>query len=181
MTAAAAAVVAPLVTVLLLLLLLLLLLVLLLLLPLRLPLPLLAKLGLAALVRLALQQKPQQQQGPIMAVTLGAASASSSAKLTQVVMSIRAPKARPNVHKEKEALEEEKQKDEKSGEERLMLNEKFVRTGETRGDFVAVTEGVEANQQIASTGVFKLRNKMPVVIDNKLAPEFSENPKPPNT
>jgi membrane fusion protein, multidrug efflux system len=75
----------------------------------------------------------------------------------------------------------EKQKDEKSGEERLMLNEKFVRTGETRGDFVAVTEGVEANQQVVSTGVFKLRNKMPVVIDNKLAPQFSENPKPPNT
>jgi membrane fusion protein, multidrug efflux system len=75
----------------------------------------------------------------------------------------------------------EKQKDEKSGEERLMLNEKFVRTGETRGDFVAVTEGLEPNQQIVSTGVFKLRNKLPVVIDNKLAPEFSENPKPPNT
>ena len=75
----------------------------------------------------------------------------------------------------------ENQKDEKSGEERLMLNEKFIRTGETRGDFVAVTEGLQANQQVVSTGVFKLRNKAPVVIDNKLAPEFSENPKPPNT
>jgi membrane fusion protein (multidrug efflux system) len=75
----------------------------------------------------------------------------------------------------------EKQKDEKSGEERLVLNEKFVRTGESRGDFVAVIEGLEPNQQVVSTGVFKLRNKAPVVIDNKLAPQFSENPKPPNT
>ena len=75
----------------------------------------------------------------------------------------------------------EKQKDEKTGEERLMLNEKFIRTGETRGDFVAVTEGLQPNQQIVSTGVFKLRNKAPVVIDDKLEPEFSENPKPPNT
>ena len=75
----------------------------------------------------------------------------------------------------------EKQKDEKSGEERLVLNEKFIRTGETRGDFVAVTEGLEPKQQVVSTGVFKLRNKVPVVIDDKLEPEFSENPKPPNT
>jgi membrane fusion protein (multidrug efflux system) len=75
----------------------------------------------------------------------------------------------------------ENQKDEKTGKEQLMLNEKFIRTGEARGDFVAVTAGLEANQQVVSTGVFKLRNKAPVVIDNKLAPEFSENPKPPNT
>ena len=75
----------------------------------------------------------------------------------------------------------EKQKDEKSGEERLMLNEKFIRTGETRGDFVAVTEGLQPNQLVVSTGVFKLRNKAPVVIDEKLEPEFSETPKPPNT
>ena len=75
----------------------------------------------------------------------------------------------------------ETQQDEKTGQERLVLNEKFIRTGETRGDFVSVTEGLQANAQVVSTGVFKLRNKAPVVIDNKLAPEFSENPKPPNT
>jgi membrane fusion protein, multidrug efflux system len=74
-----------------------------------------------------------------------------------------------------------KQTDEKSGQERLVLEEKIVRTGEARGDYVAVTQGLEPNQQVVSTGVFKLRNKAAVVIDNSLAPEFSENPKPPNT
>ncbi|CAN5781782.1 efflux RND transporter periplasmic adaptor subunit [soil metagenome] len=75
----------------------------------------------------------------------------------------------------------EPQKDEKSGEEKLVLRQQFIRTGETRGDLVAVTEGLQPNQQVVSTGVFKLRNGLTVVIDNKFAPEFSENPKVPNT
>ncbi len=53
-----------------------------------------------------------------------------------------------------------------------------VRLGETRGDFVAVTQGLEAGQTIASSGVFKLRNGSPVVVDNTLAPDARTNPKP---
>ena len=43
--------------------------------------------------------------------------------------------------------------------------------GETRGDFVAVTEGLKAGHEVVSTGVFKLRNGMNVVIDNTLRSE----------
>jgi membrane fusion protein (multidrug efflux system) len=72
----------------------------------------------------------------------------------------------------------EKKKDEKSGEESLLLRQQFIRTGETRGDFVAVTDGLKGGEQLVSTGVFKLRNGMNVVIDNKLAPKAEIAPKP---
>jgi membrane fusion protein (multidrug efflux system) len=72
----------------------------------------------------------------------------------------------------------EKKRDEKTKKEDLILRQQFIRTGETRGDFVAVTDGLKANEQIVSTGVFKLRNGMNVVIDNKLAPKSELAPKP---
>ncbi len=58
------------------------------------------------------------------------------------------------------------------------LRQQFVRLGDTRGDFVSVLDGLEANQQVVSTGVFKLRNQQKVVVDNKLAPSFQTEPRP---
>jgi membrane fusion protein (multidrug efflux system) len=75
----------------------------------------------------------------------------------------------------------EKKHDEKTKQDSLVLRQQFIRTGETRGDFVAITKGLKAGEQIASTGVFKLRNDASVVIDNKMAPDPKLNPKPPNT
>jgi membrane fusion protein (multidrug efflux system) len=72
----------------------------------------------------------------------------------------------------------EKKTDEKTKKENLILRQQFIRTGETRGDFVAVTDGLKADEKIVSTGVFKLRNGMDVVIDNALAPKAELAPKP---
>jgi membrane fusion protein (multidrug efflux system) len=72
----------------------------------------------------------------------------------------------------------EKKADEKTKAEGLVLRQAFIRTGETRGDFVAITNGVKASEQVVSTGVFKLRNGMNVVVDNKLAPKAEFSPKP---
>jgi membrane fusion protein (multidrug efflux system) len=58
------------------------------------------------------------------------------------------------------------------------LRQQFVRLGEKRGDFIAVTDGLKEGETIVSTGVFKLRNGQPVVVDNKLAPEFRLAPTP---
>jgi len=60
------------------------------------------------------------------------------------------------------------------------LRQQFVRLGERRGDFIAVTDGLNEGETIVSTGVFKLRNGQPVVVDNKLAPEFRLAPTPAN-
>jgi len=59
-----------------------------------------------------------------------------------------------------------------------VLRQQFVRLGEKRGDFVAVLSGLQQGQVIASTGVFKLRNGMAVVVDNTLEPEFKLKPAP---
>ena len=61
-----------------------------------------------------------------------------------------------------------------------VLRQQFVRLGEKRGDFVAVTSGLKEGESIVSTGVFKLRNGQAVVVDNKLAPPFQKAPTPEN-
>ncbi len=75
----------------------------------------------------------------------------------------------------------EKKKDEKTGAESLVLRQQFVRVGEARGDYVSITKGLEVGQQIVGAGVFKLRNGIPVVINNDLAPKPQLNPKPADT
>ena len=75
----------------------------------------------------------------------------------------------------------EKQKDPKTGKESLVLRQQFVRIGETRGDFVSVTQGLKAGQEVVGTGVFKLRNGMVVTINNDLAPKPELNPTPADT
>ena len=59
-----------------------------------------------------------------------------------------------------------------------VLRQQFVQLGEQRGDFVAVRKGLTAGQTVVSTGVFKLRNGQPVVVDNQLAPDFQAAPTP---
>jgi membrane fusion protein (multidrug efflux system) len=60
------------------------------------------------------------------------------------------------------------------------LRQQFVRLGPKRGDFVAVESGVKEGESVVSTGVFKLRNGQPVVVDNTLAPDFKKAPTPEN-
>jgi membrane fusion protein (multidrug efflux system) len=72
----------------------------------------------------------------------------------------------------------EKKTDDKTKQESLTLRQQFIRTGETRGDFVAVTDGLKPGETVVSSGVFKLRNGMNVVVDNKLAPKAEIAPKP---
>src|SRR6516162_2752019 len=75
----------------------------------------------------------------------------------------------------------EKQKDPKTGKESEVLRQQFVRIGEARGDFVAVTQGLKPGETVVSTGVFKLRNGMAVTVNNDLAPKPELNPKPEDT
>src|SRR5947207_749812 len=75
----------------------------------------------------------------------------------------------------------EKQKDSKTGKESQVLRQQFVRIGDARGDFVAVTQGLKPGQTVVSTGVFKLRNGMAVAVNNDLAPKPELDPKPPET
>ncbi len=68
-----------------------------------------------------------------------------------------------------------------AGKPAKVLRQQFVRLGESRGDFVIVEDGVKPNETVVTSGVFKLRTGMPVVIDNKLAPDAKLAPKPNDT
>lgn len=72
----------------------------------------------------------------------------------------------------------ETKKDPKTGKESQTLRQAFVRIGESRGDFVSITDGLKVGDVIVSTGVFKLRNGTPVTINNDLAPKPQLNPTP---
>jgi membrane fusion protein (multidrug efflux system) len=59
-----------------------------------------------------------------------------------------------------------------------VVHQKFVRTGERRGDVVAVVDGLAAGETVVSSGAFKLRNGTAVKVNDKLAPAASLTPRP---
>jgi membrane fusion protein (multidrug efflux system) len=73
-----------------------------------------------------------------------------------------------------------KEKQTESGETQTVVEQVFVRLGERRGDLVEVSSGLEAGQTVVSTGAFKLKNGMAILVRNDLAPEVRTEPNPPN-
>jgi len=62
----------------------------------------------------------------------------------------------------------------------LVAQQRFVRLGERRGDLVAVASGLAAGETVVSSGAFKLKNGMAVVVKNDLAPDARLAPAPAN-
>ena len=56
--------------------------------------------------------------------------------------------------------------------------QKFVKVGPTRGDRVAVLSGVNAGDEVVTSGVFKLRNGAAVQVDNSVQPGNNPAPTP---
>ncbi|HEY5347496.1 MAG TPA: efflux RND transporter periplasmic adaptor subunit [Rhizomicrobium sp.] len=54
------------------------------------------------------------------------------------------------------------------GKDGLVVRQRFVVTGEQRGDQVAITSGVKPDEDIVSSGQIKLKNGAPVVINNSV-------------
>jgi membrane fusion protein (multidrug efflux system) len=50
------------------------------------------------------------------------------------------------------------------------VRQQFVKLGGTRGDQVAVVSGVNPNDEVVTSGLFKLRAGMAVVVNNKIQP-----------
>jgi len=75
----------------------------------------------------------------------------------------------------------DEQTNEQTGETEKVLRQQFVRLGQARGDFIDVIDGLKPGETIVTSGVFKLRSGMKVIIDNTLAPEPSMNPQPSNS
>ena len=68
-------------------------------------------------------------------------------------------------------------KDEK-GNARLLAQQVFVTTGPTRGDQVAILKGIEPGTEVVTSGQVKLKSGTPLIVDNKVQPSNSPNPRP---
>ena len=69
-------------------------------------------------------------------------------------------------------------KKDEQGHVQLVARQVFVTTGATRGDQVAIVKGVQAGQQIVSSGQLKLKNGTPVIVNNSVQPSNDSNPTP---
>jgi len=58
------------------------------------------------------------------------------------------------------------------------VRQQFVKLGGARGDLVAILGGIEAGQEIVTSGVFKLRTGAAVKVDNAVKLPASSAPKP---
>ena len=72
-------------------------------------------------------------------------------------------------------------RDGKEVKEFLGVTQRFVKLGATRGDQVAVLDGLKAGEQIVSSGLFRLRPDAPVQVNNSIVPGNNPAPKPADT
>lgn len=62
----------------------------------------------------------------------------------------------------------------------LIVRQRFIKTGATRGDLIAVTEGLKPGERVATSGLLKLRNDAVVTINNRVQPSADAAPTPEN-
>lgn len=67
------------------------------------------------------------------------------------------------------------------GNPKLVVKKRFVKLGSVRGDLIAITEGLEPGEKIATSGLLKLRNDAPVYEENDVLPDDNANPTPENS
>ena len=58
------------------------------------------------------------------------------------------------------------------------VRQQFVKVQGSRGDQVAIVEGLKPGEEIVTSGVFKLRNGAAVQVNNKVQPGNNPAPKP---
>jgi membrane fusion protein (multidrug efflux system) len=66
------------------------------------------------------------------------------------------------------------------GHPRLEVQQRFVQLGPTRGDQIAVDSGIKPGETIVVAGQMKLRNGVPVRVNNDVMPANALDPHPPN-
>ncbi len=64
------------------------------------------------------------------------------------------------------------------GKAMLVARQTFVTTGATRGDQVSVLKGIKEGDTIVTGGQMKLRNGVPLAINNTVLPKDDPNPRP---
>ena len=68
-----------------------------------------------------------------------------------------------------------------SADEATVARNVYVNVGQTRGDLVEIVSGLAAGQEIVTAGQMKLRDGVPINIDNSVAVSASTTPDPPES
>jgi membrane fusion protein, multidrug efflux system len=68
-----------------------------------------------------------------------------------------------------------------SGKSYRGVRQQFVKVGTGRGDQIGIVSGLKAGDEVVTSGVFKLRNGVAVLVNNKILPANSSTPKPENS
>ena len=71
--------------------------------------------------------------------------------------------------------------DKNTKQPQLVAVKRFVKTGEERGDLIEIIQGIKSGEQVATSGLLKLRNEGAVIINNENPPPDQLNPKPDNS
>jgi len=66
----------------------------------------------------------------------------------------------------------------KEGGGKLEAQQVFLKLGATRGDQVAVLDGIKPGDQVVTSGQLKLHTGTPLIVDNSVLPKNDANPKP---
>ncbi|MDA8140871.1 MAG: efflux RND transporter periplasmic adaptor subunit [Desulfobacteraceae bacterium] len=64
------------------------------------------------------------------------------------------------------------------GPPELIAKQTFVTTGATRGDQVAITEGLKAGDTVVTSGQLKLKSGSPITVNNEIQPSDQAAPQP---
>lgn len=69
-------------------------------------------------------------------------------------------------------------KDGEDGKSFLTVQQSVITTGETRGDQVAILSGLKDGDEVVTSGQVKLRNGVPILVNNEVVPANDPNPHP---
>jgi membrane fusion protein, multidrug efflux system len=58
------------------------------------------------------------------------------------------------------------------------VREQFIKLGQSRGDLVAVISGLKPGEEVVTSGVFRLKNGLHILVNNKIKPEGALAPTP---
>jgi membrane fusion protein (multidrug efflux system) len=64
--------------------------------------------------------------------------------------------------------------------DKLVVTQRFIKTGATRGDLIAVVDGLKPGEQVVTSGLLKLRNGAEVTVNNAVQPSADAQPKVEN-
>jgi membrane fusion protein, multidrug efflux system len=64
---------------------------------------------------------------------------------------------------------------------KLVVRQRFIKTGATRGDLVAVTDGLKPGERVVTSGLLKLRSDAEITINNAVQPAADAAPRPDNS